>query len=238
MDIKRLTQFFAAALQAEMARQPRGARKKIAEAAEVSASLITDITNGRKYGSEESRRMLARSLGWEYEEFLRYGECLLEGAEYKRPELPEPAYDPAQYLAVPLHRRIAQIKMPDGKAFIPDPDEHNDPMILLRESLGPYNRHQTLAAFAMPDQNMEPTILKGSLIVVDTNDHLCQDQKIYLISTDNQADSFTARRMSLKGGDSEVIFLSDNSKYPAGISKHPWRNIVIGRVVFVFSVFI
>ncbi len=50
-----------------------GAKRRMALQIGVAPSFITDILKGRKYGSEQTRRTIAESLGYSYEEFLDLG---------------------------------------------------------------------------------------------------------------------------------------------------------------------
>jgi hypothetical protein len=81
-----ISKYFVAALKAETGKRPRGTKKWLADQVSTTPSHITDILQERKYGSEEMKRAITAALGWSYEEFLRYGQCLVEDREYVAPE--------------------------------------------------------------------------------------------------------------------------------------------------------
>jgi len=100
--MSKISEYFVAAMSAEIDKRPRGTKTQLAKLVGTTPSHITDILSGRKYGSEEMKRALAEALGWNYEEFLKYGKCLLEGKEYTAPQPGIRDYDEKSYTPVPL----------------------------------------------------------------------------------------------------------------------------------------
>jgi len=228
--MSKLSTYFVTAFKTEVARGPRGTQAKLARMANVAAGQITDILKGRKFGTEETKRALASALGWEYEDFLKYGQSLVEGTEYKRPEPKAPAYDPALYLSVPFHKKISQEANPGGKIQVPDATETNPPLLLYKPLLGKYADNKHLAAFRMADDSMEPTLPKGSIAIVDTSDRSKNDGKLFIVAQAIISDKYIIKR--LRCDIDEQFLISDNSKYPPKVIKQTWDKLVVGRVVW------
>lgn len=228
--MNQLSIYFVTALRAEVGRGPRGTRAKLARLANVAPGQVTDIINGRKYGSEETKRALAAALGWDYEELLKYGKCLVEGTEYKRPAPQTPAYDPNLYLAVPFHKKIRITASPEGKAPVPDESENNPPLLLYKPLLGKYAGNKHLAAFIMTDDSMEPTLPRDSIAIVDTADRAKCDGKLFVVAQCLPPDKYSIKRLRFDGHD--LYLTNDNSAFPPKLLKQVWDNIAVGKVVW------
>lgn len=70
---------FHAALKAEADRVGRGFQKNLALRVDVRPQYIYKLVHQKSYGSEQIRRKIANALGYEYEEFLKIGERILDG---------------------------------------------------------------------------------------------------------------------------------------------------------------
>ena len=222
------SEYFGLALKAEIESRPRGFRNILAKETGVQAAQITNIIGGRAYGSEERRRVLAEALGWDYEEFLRYGKSIAENKPYKRPAPHTPAPDAASYYAVPFHKKVVKVGNPGGSIFVPDSSENHQPILLNKRYIDKQTDSANLAAFLMPDNNMEPTIVKGRIVIVDLAQRAPNHGSIYLIAdTSNQ---YTVRRVQAK--DEDIFLLSDNPKNSAELLNQPWNEVVVGRVTW------
>jgi Predicted transcriptional regulator len=228
--MSKLSTYFVAAFKAEVVRGPRGTQARLARAANIAPGQVTDILKGRKFGTEETKRALASALGWDYEEFLKYGRCLLEGREYKRPELKAPAYDPSLYLSVPFYTKIKAVAGPGGKTPAPDDSEIHPPLLLFKPSLGKYAKSRHLAAFNIYDDSMEPTLPKQGTAIIDTADRDVNDGKLFLLAQNPTSEKYLIKRLRRDGD--ELYLISDNSKYPPKVLMQPWDKIVVGRVVW------
>ena len=228
--MNQLSIYFVTALKTEVERGPRGTRAKLARLANVAPGQVTDILNGRKYGSEETKRALAAALGWDYEELLKYGKCLVEGTEYKRPVPQTPVYDPSLYLAVPFHNKIIITATPEGNVPIPDYSENNSPLILYKPLLGQYAKNNHLVALSMNDDSMEPTLPQNSVAIVDTSDRTRCDGKLFAVSQSLTAGKYMIKRLRQDGDDTYLT--SDNNAYPPKLIKQHWDSIVVGRIIW------
>ena len=228
--MKKLSTYFVAALKTEVERGPRGTQAKLARLANVSPGQVTDILKGRQNGSEETKRALASAMGWEYEELLKYGKCLVEGKEYKRSEPKAPSYDPGLYLSVPFYKKIRLIAGPEGKVPAPDDSESNPPLLLYKPSLGKYAKSRNLAAFSINDDSMEPTLPKQGMAIVDTADRMINDGKLFLLAQNPTSEKYLIKRLRRDGD--ELYLISDNDAYPPKLLKPAWEKVVVGRVVW------
>lgn len=100
--MSQISKYFVAAFKAEIDKRPRGTKARLAGLVGTTPSHITDILNGRKYGSEETKRALAEALGWNYEELLKYGQCLVEGTNYTHSAPQVKNFDAKSYTPVPF----------------------------------------------------------------------------------------------------------------------------------------
>ena len=65
--------YFRLAFQAEIKAGKRGIQKKLAEETGISLGLICDINRGRTRGTVEKHELLAKALGYDYENFIAKG---------------------------------------------------------------------------------------------------------------------------------------------------------------------
>lgn len=225
-----LSTYFVAAFKAEVAHSPRGTQAKLARAANIAPGQVTDILKGRKFGTEETKRALATALGWEYEEFLKYGQCLITGKEYRRVAPKTPDIDSRLYLPVPFYNKIIQEAQPGGKIKMPDTTEDNPPLLMIKHHLGKYGNSTQLAAFRILDETMEPTLSKGGIAIVDVSDRAIDDGRIFLVAQSAASEKYTIKRLRVDGD--EHFLISDNSAYPPKLLKQAWDKLVVGKVVW------
>ena len=78
VSVDELLEAFRAALIHSIESQPRGIQAKIAAFAGISTGQVTNIVKGVRPGTEGRRRLIALSLGYEYEDFLALGQGLIK----------------------------------------------------------------------------------------------------------------------------------------------------------------
>jgi hypothetical protein len=168
--MQEISLYFTTAFQTVMAGKPSGTKAKLAKDANIARSQITGILDGSRYGgSEEVRRAIAAALGWDYEDFLKYGECLVNNKPFNRPVKFRPDYDSKFYAAIPHFLKINRIAIQGGYSWIPAFSEKSRPFLLLKSFLGKHYNSAHLALCKMPDDSMAPTIISGSLMLADTS---------------------------------------------------------------------
>jgi len=227
------SEYFALALKAEIESQPRGYRTQIALKAGVNPNQVSDIVHGRAYGSEETRRALVLAMGWDYEEFLKYGESLHEGRSYEPPIQTPPPYDPTLYVSVPIFTDLKMVGVPGAQVNRPVINEESSVLLLFKPLFDEQIvRHNSLAAFKMPDNSMEPTIIRDGIVVIDTDRREPHDDKLYAIKVDDVGHHFTVRRVSYS---KDIILVCDNRKLRPKRLEGIWEEVVLGRVITSWS---
>jgi transcriptional regulator with XRE-family HTH domain len=83
ISVDELQDAFRAALVHCIAGKPRGVQANIAKFAGISTGQVTNIVKGIRPGTESRRRLIALSLGYEYEDFLALGQSLLKKSKVK-----------------------------------------------------------------------------------------------------------------------------------------------------------
>lgn len=232
--MRELARYFVAALKAELDDQPRGARSRTARLAQVPTSLLTDITKGRKYGSEETRRAIVAALGWDYEEFLKYGQCLEEGREYTTPEPARPAYEPGRYVTIPLARSVRRTFEGRETVFTPLPEPHTPPLLVPGVMLPESRERRNLAAFRVTTRNMEPGLPAGSLAVVDPALREPCDNKIFLLAA--ETGDYQINR--LRQAERRLFAVSDNPEFPPELIEPGGEGLIVGQVVLAWHFYV
>ena len=230
--MQHLSTYFVAALKAEVEQGPRGTRAKIARNANMSRGQISDILYGRQKGTEETRRSLAQALGWDYEEFLNYGQCLTENREYQRRPTQALAYDPRVYKSIPLFKRVKQVGSPKGKIVVPDEASIEPPLLLNKQFLGGYES-DGLVAFSLNSESWEATSPLNSVVVVDTTNQEQSNGQMFLTALAPSSDKYIARRLRSNGP--ELYLMPENPDGIPTLLKHDWQRVVIGRIIWVWK---
>ncbi|UQZ88773.1 hypothetical protein C4J81_05965 [Deltaproteobacteria bacterium Smac51] len=233
VSMKKLNEYYSAALKAVIKSRPRGFRTELALDARVNPSQVSDIVHGRRYGSEETRRTLVEALGWDYEDFLRYGQCLLEGREYVPPSKPKLAFDEVLYTTVPHYNRLARVPGPGGQIWGPEPSDELPPLVARRDMLYEFGQCDNLAAFRVLDDSMEPTIDRDSVVIVNMADRSPADDRLFLLGLSDEPDNYIVRRVRISGGD--CIVAGDNLKYLPQAIRGGWPGLVVGRVLLHYT---
>jgi transcriptional regulator with XRE-family HTH domain len=78
VSVDDLLNAFRAALIHCLASKPRGIQANLAKFAGISTGQVTNIVKGLRPGTEARRRLIARYLGYEYENFLALGQSLIK----------------------------------------------------------------------------------------------------------------------------------------------------------------
>lgn len=78
MDNDDIMKNFIAALNHSISKIGYGAQRKIAQKTGITQQYISGIVSGKRFGKEEVRRAIAKACGYEYEDFLKFGESLIQ----------------------------------------------------------------------------------------------------------------------------------------------------------------
>ena len=149
--MKNISEIFAAAVKSIIKDAERGTKAQLARDAEISFTQLSDMLTGRRQGSEEQRRAVAKALSWEYEDLLKFGQNILNG----KPDLASEFESKEDFFRIPL-------LVPGAKV-----DSQNT-VVVHGPTIGRKSGHKLIAIHA-PDDSMEPLIAKGGLVVVDSS---------------------------------------------------------------------
>lgn len=145
------------------------------------------------------------------------------------PEIPE-GMQPEYYLAVPLvEGRIAA-----GYAGAIPGDNVEDLVWVYRPEIGARENHNLRAVRLGKDANsMEPTIRRGSIVIIDPLETDVSRKGIYAVRLDEEG-GCAIKRVSQTDG--HWVLVSDNPEHPPiAIEKVRIPNIVIGRVIWSWT---
>lgn len=228
--MKNLTEYFALALIAQAKNKPHGFQADLARKANVSRSIVSDIVNMRKYGSEEVRRSIAKALGWDYEDFLNYGKSIKENTEYKPENFASSIDGSKNHLVIPFHEKVVLKTLGDGLTAVPDAKEKKPPFLLNHSFLGQYGCNDFLVAFPYKESEMEPIIPAESVLIVDTSKKQFTKNELFLITSTKNIYGYTVRRAQSFKDFITFVAPADKNNFEV-IDKGLWRRRVVGRVV-------
>lgn len=136
------------------------------------------------------------------------------------------------YRGIPLYESGRLAAGPNGMAF--DPYEEPSSIVVVYRPELQGCAHHNLAAMRVDGYSMEPTIAKGSIVVVDLSDKEHFDSRIYAINTPGGGiDMVSVKRVQkFKGGFS---LISDNPQHPTVVSELDWDRLCVGRVVWMWK---
>lgn len=135
------------------------------------------------------------------------------------------------YRGIPLYESGRLAAGVNGVAF--DPYESPVSMVVVyKPELKGCSKHN-LAAIKVGGDSMEPTITKGSIVVVDISDKEHVDGKVYVVNTpDAGIDMASIKRVHQ--WESGFLLLSDNPNFPPIPTKLDWNRLCVGRVVWMW----
>ena len=197
---------------------------------------ITRWKSGESRPSVDSlmmiKKLFGRSIDWlltgeEAPPFQRIQPIItVVGA---KPEIPEGLH-PENYYAVPLvEGRIAA-----GHAGAIPGDYMEDMVWVYEPELGPRKYHNLRAVRLGNDaKSMEPTIYRGSIVIIDPVETNISPKAIYAVRLDEEG-GCAIKRVSQTDG--HWVLISDNPDYePKAILKTEIPNIIIGRVIWSWT---
>jgi phage repressor protein C with HTH and peptisase S24 domain len=80
---------------------------------------------------------------------------------------------------------------------------------------------------------MEPTITKGSIVVVDLSDKEQIEGKVFVVNTPESSNDMASIKRVQKW-EKGFVLLSDNSGYPPVLSHLDWNRLCVGKVVWMW----
>ncbi len=240
MDIPETITHFRTAFRFCFAESGFRSQKALAQAAGVSESAVCEINKSKSYGPGTQAK-IARAFGYDLLDFLSLGKRLNQGKEAGRPfvvtvqsekEKKLAGNAEIQYRAVPLY---ASGKLAAGeKGMVFDPYENPDSSILIdhRELTG--RRHHNLVSLRVGGDSMSPLIPPGSTVVIDLDDRDFIHNKIYAVNYPAKGENIAAvkRVQQWKKG---FVLISHSADYPPELTELDWRDLCVGRVVWLWK---
>jgi len=146
-----------------------------------------------------------------------------------QPEIPE-GMQPEYYLAVPLvEGRIAA-----GHAGAIPGDNVEDLVWVYRPEIGARENHNLRAVRLRPNSDsMEPTIRRGSIVIIDPTETQVTSKAIYAVRMGGEGECALKR---VQQTEEHWVLVSDNPDHgPIAVEKARIPNIVIGRVIWSWT---
>lgn len=135
------------------------------------------------------------------------------------------------YRGIPLYESGRLAAGVNGIEF--DPYEAPASVVVVyKPELQGRSRHD-LAAIKVGGDSMEPTIINGSIVVVDLSDRDQAENRVFVVNTpEGGMDMASIKRVQKfeKG----FLLLSDNRNFPPVYSPLDWNRLCVGRVVWMW----
>ncbi|MBW1992605.1 MAG: LexA family transcriptional regulator, partial [Deltaproteobacteria bacterium] len=146
-----------------------------------------------------------------------------------QPELPE-GLRPEYYLAVPL----VEGPIAAGYAGAIPGDQVQDLVWVYKPEIGAREHHNLRAVRLAPDaDSMEPTIRRGSIVIIDPVEVTPLPKGIYAVRLDEEG-GCAIKRVSQT--EHHWVLISDNPEYPPiALEKVRMPNLIIGRVIWSWT---
>lgn len=217
--------------------KPTGFLSALSKELNVSAGQLSNILSGRRKTDEGWRRLVARKIGVPYETMIGLSSpsqqteqaLTVQVKSQTEKELLNGTAD--DYRGIPLYESGKLAAGVNGVEF--DPYESPVSMVVVyKPELKGCSRHN-LAAIKVGGSSMEPTIKKGSIVVVDLSDKDQINGKVYVVNTpESGIDTASIKR--IQKWENGFVLLSDNPNYPPVLSHLDWNRLCVGRVVWMW----
>ena len=225
-----------------------GVQKRIHHETGISQSMLSQIYSGTRNAGLKNQIKIAKAFGFSYDEFVDLGRSLLETG------FPPPKKIAGNQPLSQTHNLVVQVnskadkdrlngiseyyrgiplyesgKLSVGvKGLIFDPNEEPaSTLIVYKSELHGHVKHN-LRALRVGGDSMKPTVVEGSIIVVDLDDKEYADRKIFVVRT---ADMIAAVKRVGKW-EQGFYLVSDNPDFipePTGLD---WNELCVGRVIW------
>lgn len=200
-------------------------QKAVAEAAQIGESSLSEMLTKKSYGIKTQAK-IAKIFGYDdVLDFLALGRRISEGQM--------PVRDDAEYhISIPLYASGKLAAGENGMIFDPYEEPASTLMIPRHEVFGRKNHH--LAGLIVGGESMSPIIPKGSVVIVDPDDREFSNNKIYAVNYPQNGENIAAvkRVQKWKHG---FVLLSSNPEYPPELSESDWRDLCVGRTIWVWK---
>jgi hypothetical protein len=135
------------------------------------------------------------------------------------------------YQGIPLYESGRLAAGINGIEF--DPYETPTSMVLVYKPELQGSSSHKLAAIKVGGDSMEPTIIKGSIVVVYLSDKELAEGRVFAVNTPESGMDIASIKRIKKWKDGFVL-MSDNPAYPPDLSPLDWNRLCVGRVVWMW----
>lgn len=256
--------WFYEALKEAIKKNGRGFQSALAAHTGKTEGGISNITSGSKRAAFDTQVKIAEAAGYEYLEFLKRGRQLMEGGSTM--ERPPPQEQPLvvetlngfdklvlekhkeHFRGVPLYESGRLSAFAGGEAFN-EKEAPDSTVIVYRPELRGRVSHDLRALRVGADienltrdkgDSMEPTIPRGSIVIVDLDDKDFVDKKIFVLRDPRDPDQNNpltlikrARKINQENFKGFAL-ISDNRDYLPIMTDLEWHELVMGRVVWMW----
>lgn len=178
MGMKQIQRDRQRSLKAILEEEGRGAQARLADLLDVHSSYISQLANGWKSINDEIAQKIERALG--------LGPGGLDLASIRGGVYAWSHQDELPGEHVMIRRIDAQVSNGDGNR-VDEAPEKGQPLAFRREWVEARGyRPEALASLTCKGDSMEPVLLDGSSIVVNTADRTIQDGKMYVLRYDDE----------------------------------------------------
>ncbi|MCP4346605.1 MAG: LacI family DNA-binding transcriptional regulator [Desulfobacterales bacterium] len=244
MDIPQTTHHFRAAFRFCFRNSDFESQKAVADAANVSPSTVSEIMTKKSY-SPKTQAKIAKAFGFgDLIDFLALGRKVIEGQapvatddrslivrvqSDREKEILESRTE--DYRGIPLYESGKLAAGENGLVFDPYEQPASTVVVSLRELFG--RMHHNLIGMRVGGPSMNPVIPQGSVVVIDLDDKELVSNKIYAVNYPENGENIAAvkRVQKWKHG---FVLLSCAPEYPPDLSELEWRDLCVGRAVWVW----
>ncbi len=210
-------------------------QRAVAKAAGVSPSVLSEILKKKSYGPKTQAK-IAMAFDLDIFEFLALGRRLLEAGEpspvsFAANMLPTPD-DETAYKGIAVY---ASGKLAAGaKGMIFDPFEEPASSLMLSEQELTGRRNHHLVGLNVGGLSMSPLIPQGSIVIVDMDDQEMINNRVYAVNYPSEGENIAAVKR-VQTWDEGFVLISSNPDYPPELTRLDWRDLCLGRAIWVWK---
>lgn len=240
MSIPQTTLHFRAAFKYCFRNSDFESQKAVAQAAKVSQSTVSEILTKKSYGPGTQAK-IAAAFGYDdLLDFLALGRRLLENEDARSvpiqtpcaQETGSPEEHTEYYRKIPLYESGKLAAGEKGMVF--DPYEQPSSMIIVYQQELTGRKYHHLIGLRVGGSSMSPLIPPRSVVIIDLDDRELVNNKIYAVNYPTNGENIAAvkRVQKWKKG---FALLSANLEYPPELSELDWRDLCVGRAIWIWQ---
>ncbi len=243
MDTLQTTHHFRAAFRYCLKKSEFRSQRAVAEAAMISESSLSEMLSKKSY-SPNTQAKIARVFGYDdLLDFLALGRKLSEGTPLRDgggqfivsigSEQDEDIFEKHRedYKLIPLYESGKLAAGENGVIFDPY-EEPSSTFIMSQNDLTGRKNHR-LIGLRVGGESMSPVIPMGSFVIVDLDDRVFLNNKIYAVNYPQNGENIAAVKRVQKW-EHGFVLLSSNPEYPPELSESDWADLCVGRTIRIW----